>query len=535
MKNIFTLLFIAWIALPFNLSAQHIGNWCGTSLEHQDMTMERLRTNKKNAHYFATDRSGVTNVAVRFTLVAENNGSNRASSEKACLEALCILNEDYADQDIVFYLREFEYMNNTAVYEAPSSAAGYSAVKGFLTTPGNNRYNALNIFVTKDASNDSNGGITLAYYMPEVATPFGIDRNDYIVCDQSYLLTTGVISHEVGHFFSLAHTFKGWEPDLNYWAGDNDGDNIINYLDNVTVGNFALDTDYKNENQDQSNCDDNNVADEICDTPPDYGFGFLSNNCTYAGNVKDPKGQAVSPQENNYMGYYRNCSFTFTNDQKSVMAADLGSTYRNYIRPSSITPNTTVITETPNLTQPADASTTPAYNTVLFQWDPVPNASQYLLEIDRIPSFSFEPTRIILSANGIWMSDIFESDRKYYWRVTPFNNGYTCVEDSQTWEFTTGTTVSNLEITKLNSWTVSPNPVRSNSSINMAFDATDSFIATLSIYSTTGQIVHQSANHLVPVGSSTISLPLSDLQSGIYFVQLQSESGISSQRLVITE
>jgi hypothetical protein len=526
MKNTYLILFIALLSFPLGLSAQQIGNWCGTNHDHQQEILKRLRSNKEQAPYFADNRNGVTNVAVRFTLVANNDGSQRASNEAACLEALCILNEDYADQDIQFYLREFKYLNNTAVNQEPGSPAGYFALKG------NTVYNALNIYVTQNANSSSNGGVTLAFYVP----PFGPDKNDYIVCDQSYLRTSGIISHEVGHFFSLAHTFYGWEPDLNYWGKDNDGDNIANYLDNITVGANALIPNVKNENQDGSNCDDPTVADEICDTPPDYGFGFLSNNCTYNGNVKDPKGELVVPQENNYMSYYRNCNFIFTDDQKAAMAADLASGARNYIRPTNITPNTTPITEEPVLLQPADNSTTPAYNAVLLQWEAVPNASRYLIEIDRTPSFSFDPTRIIVNnSNGIWVEDIFESDKKYHWRVIPFNNGYTCTEPSDTWDFTTGTAVSTQQITQLNNWTVSPNPVRMNSSINLSFDAANSFTAAITIYSATGQVVFQSPDNYIPQGAFTFSLPISDLQSGIYFVQVRSDNGLASQRLVITE
>ncbi len=525
MKNSILTLLLSLFALAAMAQHPHPGgNWCGTSVADQELILKRLKTNRA-ANYYSEQRGATTFVAVRFTRVGTNDGSQRASNEEDILEALCLLNEEYEDQDIVFYIKEIAYLDNTAIYEQPGSNLGYNLLAALT------KYDALNIYLTKDASSDNNGGITLAFYRP----PFGNDANDYIVCDQNFLLTDGVISHEVGHFFSLAHTFFGWEPNLNFWAEDANNNGIVNYLDNFSVGPVSLNTSVKNELQSGANCDQSDVADAICDTKPDYGFGFMSNNCTYNGNVRDFEDVAVTPLPNNFMSYFRNCnSYVFTDGQKQAMAADLASPARNYIRPN-FTPNTTEITGIPTLTTPPNNSTTDAYNVVFFEWDPVPGASKYLVTIDRVSSFAVNPQYFTVNNNSTFIYGDFDPDKKYYWRVTPFNDGYTCTEKSGAFSFTTGTVLSTNNIQQLSGWQISPNPARSNSAINIAIDAKSAFTANVQIFNATGQLVLDRSNENVNAGSSNISLNTPSFTPGIYFVQLQTNEGVATQRMVITE
>ena len=199
----FTLLFAC--LLPAFLMGQVVHK-CGTSHETQRQGIERLIQNRAMYKDKAQSRSGATIwVPVRFILVAETDGSGRETRENT-LEALCLLNEQYEDQDIQFYLKEFVDFDFSVVYNNPTSPSAYNAILLFLS----GKYNAMNVFITKTADDGSGGGTTLAYYL---GPPGPNNGGDYIVVGRPHLLKGNVLPHEVGHFFSLAHPFVGWEDD----------------------------------------------------------------------------------------------------------------------------------------------------------------------------------------------------------------------------------------------------------------------------------------------------------------------------------
>jgi len=243
----------------------------------------------------------------------------------------------------------------------------------------------------------------------------------------------------MGHFFSLAHPFFGWEPPSNpaaYPGYDPNNPGTTSYAGwneqyfGNPVGNFAPSYDFsgqiRNELVDQSNC--NTAADGICDTPPDYLFAYspLQTGCNeWDGGAMDPSGTEIDPMENNMMSYFSGCSnFTFTTGQKDAIVADIASNARAYIRPN-YTPELTEITEAPVLVEPAEGITAEGYNSVKFDWDPVGGAQRYFLEIDRFNNFSFDPLRYVVEGTSLTVEDL-DPNRTYYWRVRPFAEYVTC-------------------------------------------------------------------------------------------------------------
>ena len=119
-----------------NAQAQHK---CGVTAADGQKIMAQMQFNRNEMRDFVQTRGAVTYVPVRFFLVAKSDGTGRAS-EKAGLNALCLLNEHYADQDIQYYLKEFKYINSTSIYSNPTSFSGSNAISNQMV------YNALNIF-----------------------------------------------------------------------------------------------------------------------------------------------------------------------------------------------------------------------------------------------------------------------------------------------------------------------------------------------------------------------------------------------------
>ena len=114
-------------------------------------------------------------------------------------------------------------------------------------------------------------------------------RRDLILMQNSCTRDGAILSHEFGHYFNLLHTHE----------------------------------DYRGkEYVDGSNCD--SAGDFICDTPADPFLVGKVQNCRYAGNDRDGKGQYYNPDPSNLMSYAPfNCQIKFTADQYARMYRSL--------------------------------------------------------------------------------------------------------------------------------------------------------------------------------------------------------------------
>ncbi len=507
-KNFFGLFITMLLGASF-ASAQQYTPPCGTVGEMAEELTVRLLANK--AALEANDGVTYRNtqyVPVKFHLVGKNDGSGRLSEHKA-FDQLCALNEDYADMDIVFYLKGgFNYINNSTTYDSHANTP-------FILTA-NKDNGAINIFCVKDATPTGDGlGTTLGYYSP--GNDWIVVRNDEVGRNEATL------AHELGHFFSLLHPHNGW--DAEPYDESTHGNPVQNFSPNGPPS----------ERQDGSN--GTTAGDYIADTPPDYNFGFGWPNCNYNAGTMDPNGDVVDPDENLWMGYFLNCpidEYYFSETQQQLVLTDLASAQRFYIRPN-YTPSNAEIVGAPDLIAPTGGETTAGYNWVNFQWEAVPNAQFYMLEISRIASFAIDPIRIIVYGTNKVVNGL-EADKNYFWRVRPLNEAYTCASNSSTGSFTTGTsTVNNVELTSVNQWSVAPNPVKANTSLTVMVDASVSFDAIISLRDVTGRQVQMIGQQSFNIGQQTTEINLSGVTAGVYFLSLDSEAGRTTKRIVITE
>ncbi|RMG79361.1 MAG: T9SS C-terminal target domain-containing protein [Bacteroidetes bacterium] len=498
MKSNFALL-IFLVGLTPALFAQQ--PFCGMPMDHLHQVKAELLKNREEMKNFVFNRNAVTYVPVRFFLVADSDGSGRGT-ERSCLTALCNLNTNYKDLDIQFYLKEFKYINHGTIYDNPMSFSGSNAIANQMI------YDAINVFVVDDA-----GGGAAAYFQP----PYGPSGNDWIVCAKQYMTDVRVLSHEFGHFFSLPHTFNGWEP--QQWDEAINGNPVTQF--------YAPDGTTQVELVNGSNC--NIAGDGICDTPADYLFP--SGNCSYNLSVMDKNGDLLTPQIENYMNYHFGCSqYFFTDDQKQAIKTSLFSFNRNYIRPN-YTPVTDEITEQPTVISPQNNEQLNYNKNVYLSWTAVPGAQFYLVDI----LSGTTKIRKIVSENSLLLEDDLQPDKTYLWKVMPFNESYGCAQFSSSFKFRTGDGLNSVaKIDEVTGFELSPNPAAAGTDLQIRVLADKNFVADVSLVSLTGRPMNIIRNYEFRSGQTALSLPTTNLPAGVYFVRLQSEKGVLNQKIVLT-
>ncbi len=522
MKKGFLVLFFAATAFVPGFSQQVQTPICGNAQDQSEL-LPRLNENKlvmEALRAAANDRDGdIRYVPIHFHLVGDPNGSGKHKESKV-LDQLCKLNVAYFPVGIQFYLSPHptqglfdKSINHNGVYLDQTNE---------LTMQLRRHANAVNIYVVQEpvppASNNPPGSIVQAYYNPS---------KDWIVARKSE--TNGnepnvTIPHEMGHLFSLPHTFYGYES--NPFDGPSDAGWPIAPVLAPNGGGVTT------ERVNGTNC--NTSADHICDTPPDFNNGYgWSNSCpTYNGGAKDPLGVLITPMQNNFMSYFNGCSnYHFTQDQIDIMNADLSDVSRNYLDNTFVPFATEITTPTDLLISPANADTLSNFNNVLLEWQAVTGATHYLLEIDINSSFSTNFAQIFIETGTSKLLTNLVANKGYYWRVRPFNYLVSCAA-ARLRSFRTPLTNSTVDIEGLTAWQLSPNPVNGQvARLNLV--AEQSFEATVRITDAAGRTISQ-YNHIeFPQGESIYELHTEGLANGFYFVSLESGKGRDVRKMSV--
>lgn len=493
-------------------TAQSIGS-CGLTTTDSELIKQRLIQNKaflKGHPEMARSRNAITYIPIKFHLAGKDDGSDRIGYTRV-MDQLCLMNELFAEYEMQFYIYEgFNEINNTAILEEHLTASAGMAMGREKES------RAVNVWILGSAQLEGSIGQTFGYY-----TPF----DDWIVVDKLYISARGyTLPHELGHYFSLLHTFHGW------------GENNAAPYSETYEGKPAPATSpggVLNEYADGSNCEI--AGDMICDTPADYLYieKLNFNGCEYTGTMLDPKGEALEPDPGLIMGYFAdNCLENFTEEQVDLMKVDLQSAQRRAIR-RDFTPTTSAITTAPSLIAPKDKFVTDSYNKVLLSWDEVPGASYYIIEMDKISSFTANSLQFIAYRNSFLLDDVLSPNRNYHWRVYAYNDATTCGTPSSTERFRTGVSTATPSIKKVNNLEVYPNPTKSKAGFTLSVDATASFDAAIKIFNFTGQLVWHKSTHTFTNGSSQQVIKTAQLTAGMYFVHLENSEGIITKKIIV--
>lgn len=491
---------VVLVMLSFVIMAQHEDHtMCGVSIEDQQM-MEKLYPTDARGFF---NREDILYIPIKFHLTADSDGQGRLN-DYFVLNQLCRLNTEFDSSGIQFYIYNgFNYLNNTNIYSAPANNNTQIVLK--------KDSKALNVFITENADTGSTGnGTTLGYYSPQ---------GDYVIVRKAeFVKNSNTLSHEIGHFLSLRHTFYGWENkpyDKTLY-----GDTI---LFEKAPGNTTINIEVMNG----SNCD--NSADNTCDTPPDYNFGLTASSCLFNQAVYDINRERVRPMINNQMGYFNDCNeYYFTDGQTLRMRNNFMSSGRAHLR-HNYTPNTTYIEDAPVVTTPTQNQLISTYDRVFIDWDDVQGASMYLVEVRRSGGYYYSQ---VVTSSEITLTNL-EKSFTYNAIIRPFNEVNTCTT-SKTIVFKTGTSnfVGVNDVTQNTNLELFPNPVIRGNNVNIHLSQEVQKVTDITVCNSMGQIIQ---NHKNPYefGNGIFNISTSQMHQGMYYIKLQAGATTLTSKLMV--
>ncbi len=492
---IFSLLFLASISFSQEKTPRN----CGSIFTQQDI--DRVLTNKKMAKSHSHRNDEVHFIPIQFFLIANSDGGGRILEERV-FEGICKLNEDFEGTNMQFYFNgDFIYINNDILYDLPFPNIPSGASSQFVL---NRKMGYVNIFIGNSLSSGNSG--------------FYTGGADIIFMDRSYVNDhDNILAHELGHFLSLPHTFLGWEA--------TEYDPSTSTPTEVSWGNFTNDVEYVDR---EKNCETS--GDFFCGTPADYITNW-NGGCDYTGGAVDPDSVLIDPDESNLMAYYSfaGCEkYTFADDQTEAMFADYQS--RTDLLSNNIAQQEPV-SEDPVLLFPIDEDDV-GFIDIDLQWEAVPNATYYIIEVSRLPNFFANDVYQIVNENNYTIEEL-DIDKKYYWKVTAFNETNQCISTSSQSIFTTVENTSNTHEENLNkqAFTLIQNPIETQQT-QLLINASQEGIFNLSIFNYNGQVLRNIKNLPLFSGPNVAKLNLT-LSSGIYFIKIQGEGQGQILKLVV--
>ncbi|MCH2021763.1 MAG: zinc-dependent metalloprotease [Saprospiraceae bacterium] len=447
----------------------------------------------------------------------QNTSGEGSTSVNTILSFLCGLNAIYADQDVQFFIHNQIIDLVSDHIDANSGTANAKTVMFQQKVA-----NTLNIYIGRSIYYPN--GSYLSYYEP---------TKDFVFLQQPMVSADAKTeAHEIGHFFTLPHTFYGWEGvDAEAVYGGGNAPATINSetVELVTRGAGA-------------NC--TSAADGFCDTEADYNSTASISSCTFTPSVLDPTGATLDPDESNLMSYYDdNCSSVFSSEQKTAIALSIAN--RTFV--TNTPPSTSVVTGLSSAVSPLNGALLGSISnpTVRLDWDDVPGATWYLLEVvgTSVPGIwipnSNDVKYIGLISNGDSHFDLSTNDLTaglhYAWRIKALNQYSTCASFSGFFDFeaTTNTTdLRDLPIEKQISFKVNTNPVNTID-IPLVIYSAEEVIGSIYIYGVDGREIISFNKQIINQGENMIQIPGYNFINGAYFTVLTTDRGVLKQKFIL--
>lgn len=502
MKN-FTIILVLFVIFSKSVIAQEEVYPCGTPNHLTDWDKEY------NNHPENFNRGGDSVLYIPLSL--HNVGTDQGTGYLAytrIVESLCRINEDYKPYNIQFFVpSEVTFINNSAWNNHQEILIGAEMMFQ------NNIKNTLNIYYNSTAA--GNAGYNLPYA--------GISMLKSYVNGTAHTLT-----HEIGHAFSVQHTFLGWEGkhyDNSFYANPAPQKVTYDYTlfkDSLITNKTIIDTAFV-EYVDGSNCSIS--ADKTCDTKPDYLAYRWSCNTdgTSTQLQKDPNGVDFRSDGTLYMSYSNDaCQNRFTDGQIARMRANILSKKKDMLFDQS-PPN--IISNNTLQSFPIDSQLV-QYDKVKLEWDVTPNATKYIVQLSRFKAYDIIEFDTVVTINSVNITKSLLKDRVYHWRVKPLNSKYFCTNFSNQ-IFKTADLVNNIEIEELG-LELYPNPVNNDRTIYILNNKLNEK-SLLRIFNSLGEEVD---SQYLDSNSNQIQIPYT-ISNGIYLLQFSHKDKIITKKISI--
>ena len=402
MRNLFL---IAITFISVQLFAQ---SFCGTNpspefLEYY-MNKDMSYLNESGSR----DANAIVYVPIQYHIIGTDAGTGYYPI-KDLLAVHCLMNQRFSRSQIQFYLYAApHYIKNTRYFNMSDGNVDRDMKNG------NNIADVCNVYIVQNAVSS---GVTVCGY----ATFPGFGRQGIVVQKSCMDATSSTLTHEMGHFLGLPHTFSGWEG-RDATAAATSTDERVNGSNCATRG------------------------DRFCDTPAD----FISDrwNCPYTGAKTDFNGDLYrTVLDGQFFMSYSNdgCQTKFSIDQEAEMVEVRNisrSGMNRYTVPSVLNPAST------NLVSPTNASINVAPFTSLV-WNKSADATHYHVMMSTSSSFAFNVLIDTITADTSFLLRGANTATTYYWKVLPMTLGATCGTYTPTRSFTTSALSASLVITNI--------------------------------------------------------------------------------------
>lgn len=485
------------LASPFFVQGQSFIEPCGTGLPPK-ATMDYIR----NLDYSLgqTEDTITYNIPVTIHVIRSGNGGGGFNETQAYL-TICDLNSRMASAGMYFYVPQpVNFINDDDFY----NALDYTPLFNMIDQ--NNVARTVNIYYT----NLSQLGLCGFAFYPNSGIG-GFQNDGAVVMGFACSQPTGTtLTHEIGHFFNLPHTFDFTSSDPTN-----------NFAERVTR-NF-------NEIFPRLSANCNTDGDGFCDTPAD----FIGNrwSCPSARVQLDLNGDQFRPDSSFYMSYSNDiCMSRFSAQQITAMRTTLIDTNasRGYLRINPM-PNYPLIANAPIQLQPL-AGDTVVPNQAVFSWQGIPGVSLYHLKI-YLFNFAVVDT---FTADTFYVNRTREirPNREHSWEVRALTGAQLCTNFGSRITFqSTNLALSTSKVSALNNIRVYPTQLRQNSEVyldQLQIGAT----LQLHLRDLQGRTLHQSEIEVLDEKQGWL---MPSLPAGMYLLQLEQAGSLSFHKLLLIE